>query len=216
MASPSPAETPVGPSPWRRVRRAIGDALTLWRRSIRTRVVGTIVVLGALVAGSVGWLLIRQISDGLAQSRVDASVAEAVSETASARQRLGSAGGSDFDPSTQLSQLAATLVARGDVRGYDVVVLGPIGDQTASGVTTGVHATPGISVESVPQRLQRAVARSAGTSWTYTRLRTAGAGDGTPSVAVGSRIVLPSDSQLKSPVTTSGCGWRSRYWVCLS
>jgi two-component system sensor histidine kinase MtrB len=167
--------------------------LTFWRRSIRVRVVGTIVVLGAVVAGTVGLLLIRQISDGLVASRVNASVAEAESETESARKLLGSAGSSDFDPSTQLSQLAAILVDRGDVRGYDVVVLGPMGEEAGNSLRRGVHTTPGVSALSVPTQLQRTVARSAGTSWTYTRLRSAGAGDGTPAVVVGSRIVLPSD-----------------------
>ncbi len=190
MASPSPAEPPVATRP--RVRRALADVLTFWRRSIRTRVVGAIVVLGAVVAGTVGWLLIRQISDGLVESRVNVSVAEAQGETKSARNLL-ERGSSDFDPDTQLSQLAATLVDRGDVRGYDVVLLGPIGQDPGTAPAPGIHATKGISVESVPARLQRAVARSAGTSWTYTRLRSDGSQDGTPSVVVGSRIVLPSD-----------------------
>lgn len=202
MASPVATPTPADPSAvsapravWLRVRRTVADALTFWRRSIRTRVVVTIVLLGAIVAGSVGWLLIQQISDGLVKSRVSASVAEAVSETASARERLGSAGGSDFDPATQLRQLAETLVARGEVRGYDVVVLGPVGADADPGTETGVRATPGISAATVPDRLRRVVATSAGTSWTFTRLRRLSdeAGDGTPAVVVGSRVVLPSD-----------------------
>jgi two-component system sensor histidine kinase MtrB len=194
VASPSTGETRAGPV-WRRIRRTVADGLTFWRRSIRTRVVVTIVLLGAVVAGSVGWLLIRQISDGLVRTRVDASVAEADNETASARERLGQAGSSDFDPATQLRQLVETLVSRGDVRGYSVVVLGPIDPDSGPSPATGIRTTPGVSASTVPARLQRAVARSAGTSWTYTRLRKLAdaPGDGTPSVAVGSRVVLPSD-----------------------
>jgi two-component system sensor histidine kinase MtrB len=178
-----------------RVRRAVADALTFWRRSIRTRVVVTIVLLGAVVAGSVGWLLIRQITDGLVDNRVAAARAEAASETAAAREKLGSAGSSDFDPGTQLRQLAESLIARGDVRGYSVVVLGPIGSSAGRVPSAGIRTTSGVSVDTVPQRLQRAVAKSPGTSWTFTRLRRAdgGPGDGTPSVVVGSSIVLPSD-----------------------
>jgi two-component system, OmpR family, sensor histidine kinase MtrB len=199
VASPSPAEssTVEGSTPaWRRVRRAIADALTFWRRSIRTRVVVTVVLLGAVVAGSVGWLLVRQISDGMVQSRVNASRAEAVSQTTSARELLGSAGSSDFDPATQLRQVASVLVARGKLRGYAVVVLGPIGPTAGGSPATGIRTTPGISAASVPARLQRVVAKkTAGTSWTFTRLRrlSDAPGDGTPSVVVGSRIVLPSD-----------------------
>jgi len=193
VASPSTPDAPAGPV-WRRIRRTIADGLTFWRRSIRTRVVVTIVLLGAVVAGSVGWLLIRQISDGLVHTRVVAAVAEAESETQSARDGLESAGTSDFDPDTQLTKLATTLVSRGDARGYYVVVLGPIDADNVAGPATGVRKTGGISEATVPARLQRAVAKSAGTSWTYTRLRRADdRPDGPPSVVVGSRVVLPSD-----------------------
>ena len=185
--------SPRTPDLWHRVRRAVADVLTYWRRSIRTRVVVMIVLLGAVVAGSVGWLLIRQISDGLVHTRVLASVAEAESETASAQERLESSGTTD-DPDTQLSQLAAALVSRGDVRGYYVVVLGPIDSGEAVTSATGVRNTRGISTATVPTRLQQAVAKSDGTSWTYSRLRRTDAPDeGPPSVVVGSRVVLPSD-----------------------
>ena len=206
MASPSPADASAGrtaetgartsTSPWQHVRRAVADAFSLWRRSIRTRVVVTTVVLGAVVAGSVGWLLVRQIADGLVQSRVNASRAEAISQTTSARQLLGSAGSSDFDPATQVRQLGEALVARGNQRGYAVVMMGPIGSEAGGSPATGIRTTPGISAASVPAPLQRAVARkSTGTSWTFTRLRrlSDAPGSGTPAVVVGSRIVLPSD-----------------------
>ena len=196
MASPSPAETAAERrSVWAVVRRAVGDGLRLWRRSIRTRVVVTIILLGAIVAGSVGWLLIRQISDGLVESRVSAARAEAESETVFVRQQLGSAGSSDFDPEVQLQRLVDSLITRGEVRGYDVVEIGPIGSDAEPSPATGVRTTPGVSAASVPEPLQRAVASSGGTAWTYTRLQgpTDDSGDGTPSVVVGSRIVLPSD-----------------------
>ena len=194
----SPSDPTVGTSrpAWQRVRRATTDALTFWRRSIRTRVVVTIVLLGAVVAGSVGWLLVRQISDGLVQSRVNSSRAEAVAQTASARERLGSAGSSDFDPANQLRQLVESLVARGDLRGYAVVVMGPIGIEAGGSPATGIRTTPGVSAATVPLRLQHAVAKTdGGTSWTFTRLRrlSDAPGEGTPAVVVGSRVVLPSD-----------------------
>src|SRR4029450_1266750 len=49
-------------------------------------------VLGAVGAGSGAWLRVQQIADGLVQSRVNAARAEAISETTSARELLGSAG----------------------------------------------------------------------------------------------------------------------------
>ncbi|MFL6061067.1 MAG: MtrAB system histidine kinase MtrB [Marmoricola sp.] len=177
----------MGQSRTERTRHAAALVFTFWRRSIRTRVLVAIVLLGALVAGGVGLLLMQQITDGLVRSRVTASVAEAVSETDNARDQLASAGSSDFDPTTQLRQLVESLVARGEVRGFDVVVLGPVGVKSSPALDAGIRTSPGVSVGDVPQSLRRRVDSRAGTSWTYTRTR------GVPAVVVGSRVVLPSD-----------------------
>ena len=176
----------------RRLHALPGSALQLWRRSIRTRVVVATVVLCALVAGTVGWLVLRQITDGLVQSRVSTSVAEATSETDNARDRLAESGSSDYDPETQLRQLVQSLQARGQVRGYAVVVMGPVDDRAAS---RGVQATPDVDPGSVPADLRSAVERQDGTSWTFTRVRYL---PGThraaiPGVVVGSQLILPSD-----------------------
>lgn len=189
----SPPAEPSLP-PRHRVRRVVGGAFGFWRRSIRTRVVVAIVVLGAFVAGGVGLLATQQISDGLVRSRVTASVAEAVNETDTARERLESAGSGDFDPVTQLRQLVESLVARGEVRGFDLVVFGPIG-AGAGPSTAGIRTTPGVAADSVPTSLRQAVERTSSTAWTYTRLRhlVDEPGEGTPAVAVGSRVVLPAD-----------------------
>src|SRR4051812_22522282 len=84
--------------PWALLRGWPGSLLHLWRRSLRLRVVTAIVVLSALVVGSVGFMVMRQIAHGLVNSRVDASVAEVRTETATARELLSSAGGNDYDP----------------------------------------------------------------------------------------------------------------------
>jgi two-component system sensor histidine kinase MtrB len=178
------------------VRHLPSIALSFWRRSLRTRVVTAIVVLCAIVVGSVGWMVLRQITDGLVKSRVDASVAEARTETATARERLGSAGGNDFDPETQLRLLVENLVARGEVKGFEVVVLGPVGEGSTAG---GVRTTPAVDSGSVPTALRRAVERGEnGLAWTYTRIGYTDRADTTrrpsePGIAVGSTVVLPSD-----------------------
>ncbi|HET8560051.1 MAG TPA: MtrAB system histidine kinase MtrB [Marmoricola sp.] len=197
---PTPADrAAAGPRPagradavLRRLRELPVNALNLWRRSIRARVVVTTVVLSSLVAGTVGWLVLQQITDGLVQARVNSSVAEATSETDNARERLAESGSNDYDPETQLRQLVQSLQARGQVRGYAVVVMGPVGDGGGHG---GVQATPGFDPTSVPVSLQHAVERQPGTSWTYTRVRYL---PGThrsavPGVVVGSQLILPSD-----------------------
>lgn len=152
----------------------------------------SIVVLSAVVVGTVGFLVIGQITNGLVKSRVNVSVAEATSETATARERLGSAGGNDFDPATQLRQLVESLVARGEVRGFDVVVVGPIGSGAGA---SGVRSTPAVDATSVPGRLTRTVENGGGLAWTYTRIRHVDSREeaNEPGVAVGSRVVLPSD-----------------------
>jgi two-component system sensor histidine kinase MtrB len=181
---------------WALVRAWPSNALHLWRRSLRTRVVTAIVVLSALVVGSVGFMVMRQISNGLVNGRVDASVAEARTETATARTLLGSAGGNDYDPETQLRLLAENLVARGETKGFDVVVRGPVGDSGSEG---GVRTTPAVDTTSVPANLRAKLERGDqnGLAWTFTRIRhtatsTSGRVD-EPGVAVGSTVVLPSD-----------------------
>ncbi len=195
MSQPSLTDGRTGLRPF--LRGLPGSALTFWRRSLTTRVVTAIVVLCALVVGSVGWMVMRQITDGLVKGRVDASVAEARTETATARERLGSAGGNDFDPDTQLRLLVENLVARGEVKGFEMVVLGPVGKGDVNG---GVRTTPAVDVASVPQGLRRTVEKGGdGLAWTYTRIGyTKGAAGRAPApsepgVAVGSTVVLPSD-----------------------
>ena len=160
MSLPQPAEHP--PGRLAQLRRLPAGALTFWRRSLRTRVVTAIVVLCAVVVGSVGWLVMRQISDGLVKSRVDASVAEARTETATARERLGSAGGNDFDPDTQLRLLVENLVARGEVKGFEVVVRGPVDEGSATG---GVRTTPGRGRRAASRQRCASPSRAAGTAW---------------------------------------------------
>ncbi len=175
--------------------------------------VTAIVVLSALVVGSAGWMVMRQISDGLVGGRVESSVAEARTETATLRERLGSAGGNDFDPETQLRLLVENLVARGEVKGFEVVVIGPVEGGAAEG---GVRTTPAVDPASVPRALRRTVEDGGenGLAWTYTRIRYETAGPGgarrsdEPGVAVGSTVVLPSDGG-STPSTTSSRWGRS-------
>ncbi|HET7734716.1 MAG TPA: MtrAB system histidine kinase MtrB [Nocardioidaceae bacterium] len=171
---------------------------TIWRRSIQARVVLSTVALSALVVSFAGWTILRQISDGLVSSRADLAVAEAIRSTQEAERVLRAASVRDFDASAQLSQLAASMVARGAQQGYDVIIAGPITADAEGAVRSGgVSRTPGVLEESVPPGLVSAVqdAGQSGTSWTYSRLRyTEASGRASvPGVAAGSRLVLPAD-----------------------
>jgi two-component system sensor histidine kinase MtrB len=179
-------------------RDALRRAATVWRRSIQARVVISTLLLSAVVVSLVGWVLLQQITSGLVESKTTSSVAEATRATAEAQGRLSAANGTDFDASAQLTQLVSTLVSRGSVQGYEIVLKGPVSD-SASGLASGsgTSSTPGVLADSIPRRLQGKVAQSSTgkTSYTYARIRY----DGTtgrksvPGVVTGSLITLPAD-----------------------
>jgi alternate signal-mediated exported protein len=90
-------------------------------------VVISTVLLSAVVFSVVGWFLLQQTRDGLLENRVDAVVTEANGGTAAARKLLDSAVGTDSDADTQRQQLAATIIQRGETRGFSAVLFGPSG-----------------------------------------------------------------------------------------
>jgi two-component system sensor histidine kinase MtrB len=173
-------------------------AVTIWRRSIQARVVLSTLLLSALVVSLVGWVLLRQITAGLVDSKTQTSVAEAARATADAQRRLSAANGNDFDADAQLTQLASTLVSRGSVQGYEVVLSGPIaGSSPSLLIGAGTSSTPGVLTRSIPTRLLREVERSTSdtTAFTYSTIRYA-ASTGrppVPGVVTGSQVSLPTD-----------------------
>jgi two-component system, OmpR family, sensor histidine kinase MtrB len=173
-------------------------AVTVWRRSIQARVVLSTLLLSSVVVLLVGWVLLQQITAGLVESKTDSSVAEAARATAEAQSRLSAANGNDFDAGTQLTQLVSTLVSRGAVQGYDVVLSGPVAG-TSAGLATGAgtSSTPGVLRRSIPRQLRAEVESSATdkTSYTYSTIRYA-ASTGrppVPGVVTGSVVTLPAD-----------------------
>src|SRR6478609_6027371 len=102
-------------------RSEIRRALTFWRRSIQARVVASIVVLSA-----VGWVLLQQTQKGLLDHRVDAVLVEVNTAVAEANRQLDGALTSS-DPNEQQTALGNLLVKRGGSRGFQVVLIGPVG-----------------------------------------------------------------------------------------
>ena len=176
----------------------IRRAATIWRRSIQARVVMSTLLLSAVVVSLVGMLLLRQVTDGLVSSKTETSIAEATRGAAEAQSRLTAASGSEFDPSAQLAQVVAGIVTRGDVQGFDVVLIGPIAG-TSEGLATGsgTRNSPGLLTDSIPASLREVAesSLSSGTAWTYTEIRYAPETGlpPVPGVATGSQITLPSD-----------------------
>ncbi|MDX6303002.1 MAG: two-component system, OmpR family, sensor histidine kinase MtrB [Nocardioidaceae bacterium] len=173
-------------------------AVTVWQRSIQARVVISTLLLSAVVVSLVGWVLIQQITGGLVQGKTDSSVAEAGRATAEAQRRLSAASGNDLDAGSQLSQLVSTLVSRGSVQGYEIVLSGPISGST-SGLATGAgtSSTPGVLGSSVPRQLRRDVENRTDdkTSYTYSTIRySRSTGQpSVPGVVTGSQVTLPAD-----------------------
>ncbi|QWC86927.1 HAMP domain-containing histidine kinase [Nocardioidaceae bacterium] len=177
------------------VRRARGTT-SWWRRSLQGRVLVSTLVLSAVVTGIVGFLLHERVVGGLLQAKVNASLIEAGSETVAAQERLSAVSGTDFDAPTQLRRLTDSIIARGEVRGFSVVLLGPVrGDGVDLG-GAGVRGTPGLLAESVPPRLRAAVREDATTAWTYTRIQydSSTRQPTVPGVVAGSQVELPADA----------------------
>jgi two-component system sensor histidine kinase MtrB len=172
-------------------------AVSTWRRSIQLRVVLSTVVLSALVVTLVGWALMRQITDGLVDDRVDVALEEAARSSTEVQESL-SAATSDFDASTQLPALVSAIVSRAGAQGYDIVLVGPLPQSGgATSPAAGERFTPGLDLASVPSRLEAVVEspESTGSSWTFSRLsyeEDTGRSP-VPGVVVGTQLRLPAD-----------------------
>jgi two-component system sensor histidine kinase MtrB len=178
---------------------AVRRGLTFWRRSIQARVVASTVVLSALVVSAVGWFLLQQTREGLLEHRVQVVVAEANNETRQAREQLAAAGGTDVDVGAQLRALVEPIIVRGNSRGFNVVMAGPVGDERGGIVEGGATFTQGLDTTSVPASMEEHFSERAPTAWTYTEIRSEdGNGQlrGEPGIVVGSQVRLPSDGKL--------------------
>lgn len=169
-----------------------------WRRSVQARVVVSTVLLSAAVVGVVGWFLMQQTRDGLLDQRVDAVVAEAESETQTARDALAATPGLDVDESRQQQDLIEPLIARGATRGFAVVLSPPVreGSRLADG---GAKFTQDLDLSSVPEKLEARFEQVSQTAWTFTDITTLGDVPGLPEgpgIVVGSQVRLPADDNL--------------------
>lgn len=172
-------------------------ALTFWRRSIQARVVASTLVLSSLVISGVGWFLLTSTKDGLLDHRVDAVLAEADATTDEARTRLEAASGTEVNAGRQQRELADQIIARGETRGFSVVLGVPAG-AGARLSDGGPEYTPGLDLVSVPDSLQGQFEETAPMSWTYTKIVTnprRGEVAEEPGIVVGSQVVLPSDGK---------------------
>jgi len=174
-------------------RSEIRRALTFWRRSIQARVVASIVVLSAVVVSAVGWVLLQQTQKGLLDHRVDGVLVEVNTAVAEANRQLDGALTSS-DPNEQQTALGNLLVKRGGSRGFQVVLIGPVG--AVPTIDEGAPIlTRGLNTSSVPVSLEQHFGEVATTAWTFTSIRADGEPT-VPGVVVGSQLQLPADGRF--------------------
>ncbi len=140
------------PPPLRTVLRA---ARARWRRSLQLRVVAATVALGLIVIVVVGQLVLKRISDGLVQARVESATAESAQLLRQARDAYDNKAFTDEQSfSIFLNDLVAVLQGSADRQARYVIATKALG--TAS---TGVQdrASQGIEPTAIPDDLRRRV-----------------------------------------------------------
>ena len=179
----------------RAARRVPRKILTVWRRSIQTRVVVYTVLLTAAAVSLVGLILLEQIGDEMVQDRVVAAKGEASEELAAARTSIAETSGGNGGTPLQRNDLGDPIISRSVSRGYGVVMAGPVTTTSGRISDDGVEWTPGLDVRSVPRALEdRFQAIRAEPSWTYTRISYDGEQASTPGIVIGSQLELHDDT----------------------
>nr|WP_216653659.1 MtrAB system histidine kinase MtrB [Nocardioides sp. zg-DK7169] len=171
--------------------------MTFWRRSIQARVVASTLALTAVAVSVVGWVLLQQTREGLLDNRVDAVVSEVGNEMQEARNRLEAVPGTNADATAQQAELVEPIIARGVARDFDVVLAGPLGENTGRISDGGARSSPGLDRSSVPASLEDHFSERAATAWTYTTIRTVDDDENVvaeePGIVVGSQVTLVAD-----------------------
>ena len=174
------------------VRELVG----LWRRSIQARVVIGTLTLSALLAVLAGWILLRQVTDGLLDSKRQATLTQASAGIDTAQSELDALdAGNVFDSGPVLNQLIEVLSPRNEARDdYYIVIVGPIQPFDTAVQTTGIRASSVQidALESVPSSLLAQIRAESNSWWSYSSISFQDSKRSSePGLAVGSRITLP-------------------------
>lgn len=171
-------------APLRRLTRRV---VTVWRRSLQLRVVTGTLVLSAVVTAFAGWILLRQVTEGLLDAKVAASLAEASAGFRTAQAAIDAAEPTG-DPSELTTQLAEDIASRGASGGLYDVVLDVVPTEGGS-QTVARSSRRTVLSSSVPDQL-RARVREDEIAYQYTSIRRSAEED-SPGLAVGSRLREP-------------------------
>ncbi len=197
--------------PFVRLRSVVGPAARvavtpvrqlarLWRRSIQARVVIGTVVLSAVLTVLAGMILLRQVTNGLLDSKEQTSITQARSGAVAAQAKLNGAEITDqFDVGPLLKGLVETLAPRDEARDeFSVAIIGPLAPSDGDAAATGGRLFSGdINPDlSIPPTLMSRVSSEAGTWYAYTRVSYDDPQvQPVPGIAVGSQITVTGNGQ---------------------
>lgn len=149
------------------------------------------VVLSSVMTILIGWVLLQNVADGLAESRRDIAIDEARSGIARAQVYLDAAVGSQPEQQSRvLTQLVETLTAiSGTSRTFDVLLHGPVQDEGP----TSVRASSDLELSDIPEDLRQQVEAESGMWWRFSDLEILPDADREAVVVVGSRLSFGGD-----------------------
>ncbi len=166
----------------------------VWRRSIQARVVIGTLTLSAVLAMLAGWVLLRQVSHELLDSKEQASLAQAAVGIDTAQSRLDSAEiGNFFEAGPEIRKLVEVLSREG----YDVVIIGPVNSSSGGSSTGGSLASGAVDpTTSIPAELMDQVRAEPGSWWVYSTVHFNDPSRiAQPSLVVGSQLRVLSTGQ---------------------
>ncbi len=168
----------------------------LWRRSIQARVVIGTLLLSTVLVVLASWILLRQVTDGVLDSKRQAALTQAAAGIDTAQSEIDASDVSDFfDVSTLFNGLIEVLAPRDETRyDYIVAVVGPLEAGEADEAAGGLRSSEAIEPRSIPADLAARVQAERGSWWVYTTIYPVGEPP-VPGMVVGSQVTVTASGQ---------------------
>ncbi|MGH3507533.1 MAG: MtrAB system histidine kinase MtrB [Nocardioidaceae bacterium] len=181
----------LGQRLWVATLTPLSRLVDLWRRSIQARVVIGTLLLSTVLTVLAGWILLRQVADGVLDSKRQAALTQAAAGIDTAQSELDAADVSNFfDAGSLLNQLIDVLAPRDDTRDdYSILIAGPYDATDGTSVTGGIKASETVDPRTIPEDLAAQVQSERGSWWVYTTIYpTEASEEPVPGIVVGSQI----------------------------
>jgi two-component system sensor histidine kinase MtrB len=170
----------------------------LWRRSIQARVVIGTLLLATVLTVLAGWTLLRQVTDGVLDSKRQTALTQAAAGIDTAQSMADSTDvDSFFDVEGLLNDVIQVLAPR-DPSGddYIIAIVGPFDAVADAPVTGGFKSSAQIDPSSIPAELAEQVQVERGSWWVYSSIERGDAGaEPVPGIVVGSQINVTDNGQ---------------------